>query len=142
MLTVQVFPYLVMDGNAREAINFYKESLDAEVLFIQSFGESPEDPEFSLPEEAKDRIMHATIKIGESELMFSDTFPGQPHSTGSQVTLCITTSDPEKSQKLFDGLKQGGEVTMPLQKTFFSPLYGCVIDKYGVTFQIYTGEEK
>ncbi|OIU71994.1 VOC family protein [Rossellomorea aquimaris] len=139
---VQVFPYLVMDGNAGEAINFYKEALGAEVLYSQTFAESPEDPEFPLPEEAKDRIMHATIKIGESEIMFSDTFPGQPHSTGSQVTLCITTSDAEASQKLFDGLQQEGEVTMPLQKTFFSPLYGSVIDKFGVSFQIYTGEEK
>lgn len=141
-MTVQVFSYLVMDGNAQEAMNFYKEALDAEILYSQTFGESPEDPEFQLPEEAKDRIMHATVKIGETEVMFSDTFPGQPHSTGSQVTLCITTSDQEKSQKLFDRLKQDGEVTMPLQKTFFSPLYGCVIDKFGVTFQIYTGEGK
>jgi PhnB protein len=141
-MTVQVFPYLVMNGNAREAITFYKEALDAEILYSQSFGESPDNPESPLPEEAKDRILHATIKIGETELMFSDTFPGQPHSTGSQVTLCITTNDPEKSKKLFDGLKEDGEVTMPLQKTFFSPLYGCVIDKYGVTFQIYTGEAK
>jgi PhnB protein len=116
--------------------------LDAEILFSQSFGESPDNPEFPLPEEAKDRIMHATIKIGESELMFSDTFPGQPHSEGSQVTLCITTNDPEKSEKLFNGLKEDGEVTMPMQKTFFSPLYGCVVDKFGVTFQIYTGEGK
>jgi PhnB protein len=139
---IQVFPYLVMDGNAMEAINFYKEALGAEVLFSQTFAESPEDPEFPLPEEAKDRIMHATIKIGETEVMFSDTFPGQPHSTGSQVTLCITTSDAETSQQLFDGLQQEGEVTMPLQKTFFSPLYGSVIDKFGVSFQIYTGEEK
>ncbi|XXM71103.1 VOC family protein [Lysinibacillus sphaericus] len=139
---VQVFPYLVMDGNAEEAINFYKEALGAEVLYFQTFAESPEDPEFPLPEEAKDRIMHASIKIGESEIMFSDTFPGQPHSIGSQVTLCITTSSVEASHKLFDGLQQEGEVTMPLQKTFFSPLYGSVIDKFGVSFQIYTGEEK
>jgi PhnB protein len=139
---VQVFPYLVMDGNAGEAIKFYKEAVGAEILYSQTFGESPEDPDFPLPEEAKERIMHATIKIGESEIMFSDTFPGQPHSTGSQVTLCITTSNAETSQKLFDGLQQEGEVTMPLQKTFFSPLYGSVIDKFGVSFQIYTGEEK
>ncbi|MCA1053750.1 VOC family protein [Rossellomorea aquimaris] len=140
-MMVQVFPYLVMDGNAKEAINFYQEVLGAEVLYVQTFGESPGDPEYPLPEETKDRIMHATLKIGESELMFSDTFPGQPHATGNQVTLCITTSDPEKSKKLFEGLKQEGEVTMPLQKTIFSPLYGCVIDKFGVNFQIYTGEE-
>ncbi|OAT82627.1 hypothetical protein A6P54_08780 [Bacillus sp. MKU004] len=141
-MSVQVFPYLVMDGNAGEAINFYREALGAEVLYSQTFAESPEDPDHPLPAEANDRIMHATIKIGESEIMLSDTFPGQPHSTGSQVTLCITTSNAEISQKLFEGLKHEGEVTMPLQKTFFSPLYGSVIDKFGVSFQIYTGEEK
>ncbi|MED3561318.1 VOC family protein [Bacillus xiapuensis] len=137
-MSVRLIPYLVMDGNAKEAIQFYQKALDAQVLFSQSFGEMPENPEFTLPAEAKDRISHATIKIGDSDLMFSDTFPGQPHQSGSQVTICITTDDAEKAKKFFDALSDNGQVTMPLQETFFSPAYGNVIDKYGVHFQIFT----
>ncbi|CAM3659669.1 VOC family protein [Aeromicrobium ponti] len=140
-MTVRLIPYLVMNGNASEAIQFYREALEAEVLYSQTFGEGPEDPQYPVPEEAKNRIMHATVKVGETELMFSDTFPGQPHQIGNQVTICISTNDPEKSQKFFNALQQDGQVTMPLQETFFSPAYGSIIDKFGVNFQIYTEGE-
>ncbi|MFZ7942992.1 MULTISPECIES: VOC family protein [Bacillaceae] len=137
-MTVRLIPYLVMDGNAKEAIEFYQRALDAQVLFSQTFGEMPENPEFPLPAEAKDRVSHATIKVGETELMFSDTFPGQPHQIGSQVTICLTTDDAEKARTFFNALQDGGHVEMPLQETFFSPAYGSVIDKFGVTFQVFT----
>ncbi len=137
-MTVRLIPYLVMNGNAREAIQFYEKALDAQVLFSQSFGEMPENPEFPLPEDAKNLVGHATIKVGESELMLSDTFPGQPHQIGTQVTICISTNDAEKARKFFDALQDGGQVGMPLQETFFSPAYGSVTDKFGVNFQIFT----
>ncbi|WP_026573073.1 VOC family protein [Bacillus sp. UNC438CL73TsuS30] len=137
-MTVRLIPYLVMNGNAKEAIQFYQNALDAQVLFSQSFGEMPANPDFPLPAEAKDLVSHATIKVGETELMFSDTFPGQPHQTGSQVTICVTTDDADQARKFFDALSDNGQVTMPLQETFFSPAYGNVIDKFGVHFQIFT----
>lgn len=136
-MTVRLIPYLVMDGNAKEALQFYEKALDAQVHFVQTFGEMPENPEFPLPADAKGRVSHATIKVGETELMFSDTFPGQPHQSGTQVTICITTDDAEKARKFFDALQDGGQVGMPLQETFFSPAYGSVTDKFGVTFQIF-----
>ncbi|RBP96685.1 PhnB protein [Cytobacillus firmus] len=140
-MTVKVIPYLVMDGNANEAIEFYRDALEAEVLYKQTFEEGPENPEYPLPEEAKNRIMHATVKVGENEIMFSDTFPGQNHQIGNQVTICLSSSDSQKSKKFFEALQQGGQVTMPIQETFFSPAYGSVIDKFGVNFQIYTEGE-
>jgi PhnB protein len=127
-----------MNGNAKEAIDFYQKALKAEVLFLQSFGEMPENPEFPLPENAKNLVSHATLKVGQTELMFSDTFPGQPHQSGNQVTICVTTNDADQARQIFDGLQQDGQVTMPLQETFFSPAYGSVTDKFGVTFQIFT----
>lgn len=77
-MTIRLTPYLMMDGTAKEAIEFYEKALGANVLFMQTFGEMPENPEFPLPEAARNRVSHATIKIGESDMMFSDTFPGQP----------------------------------------------------------------
>ena len=64
----------MMNGNAKEAIQFYENALDAKVLFNQTFGEMPENPEFPLPEEAKELVSHAMLKVGETELMFSDIF--------------------------------------------------------------------
>lgn len=137
-MTLRLIPYLVMDGNAKEAIQFYEKALDAQVLFHQSFGEMPENPEFPLPAEAKDLVSHATLQVGETALMFSDTFPGQPHQSGNQVTICISTDDADQARKFFEALQQGGQVQMPLQETFFSPAYGTVTDKFGITFQIFT----
>ncbi|MFY0544652.1 VOC family protein [Brevibacillus sp. H7] len=137
-MTLRLTPYLMMNGNAKEAIQFYEKALDAKVLFNQTFGEMPENPEFPLPAEAKELVAHAMLKVGESDLMFSDTFPGQPHQSGNQVTICISTKDKEKSKQIYEALQQDGQVNMPLQETFFSPAYGIVTDKFGVTFQIYT----
>jgi PhnB protein len=141
-MTLRLSPYLMMNGNAKEAIEFYKHALDGKVLFNQTFGEMPENPEFPLPDEAKELVAHAMIKIGETELMFSDMFPGQTSQIGDQVTICISTNDIEKSKQIFESLQQDGQVKMPLQETFFSPAYGIVTDKFGVTFQIYTERQQ
>ncbi|AKF95701.1 VOC family protein [Brevibacillus laterosporus] len=137
-MTLKLIPYLVMDGNAKEAIQFYEKALHAKVLFNQTFGEMPENPEFPIPANAKDRVAHAMVKVGETDLMFSDTFPGQPHQKGNQVTICIATSNKEESTQIYEALQEGGQVNMPLQETHFSPAYGIITDKFGVTFQIYT----
>lgn len=136
-MSVELIPYLIMNGDANEAIQFYEEVLDAKVLFSQSYAEAP-DPEGKIPDEAKDCIMHATIQIGDSVLMLSDTYPGYPHQTGNQVTICISTNEIEKSKRYFEGLSVGGQVELPLQDTGFSPCYGKVADKFGVLFQVFT----
>lgn len=142
IMSMRLSPYFMMNGNAKEAIGFYEKALDAQVLFTQTFGEMPENPEFPLPEEAKELVSHAMVKVGETDLMFSDSFPGQTSQTGDQVTICISTDDIEKSTKIFEALSQNGQVKMPLQEAFFSPAYGIVTDKFGITFQIYTEGQK
>ncbi len=134
-MTVTLIPYLIMDGNANEAIKFYEETLDAQIQYSQTYGEFADTPETA---DSKDLIMHACIQIGESSLMLSDTYPGYPHQIGNQVTICISTSDIEKSRHIFEGLSQGGQVELPLQDTGFSPAYGKVVDKFGVLFQVFT----
>ncbi|WP_410769023.1 VOC family protein [Fontibacillus sp. BL9] len=137
-MAVHLTPYLTMDGNAKEAIEFYQQALEAKILFIQTFEEMPENPEFPLSPEMKGRISHATLQIGESELMFSDSFPGQSPQSGNLLSICVTTDSPEQAGRYFEALKQGGKVEMPLQETFFSPNYGIVADKFGVVFQVFT----
>ncbi len=91
-MTMRLSPYLMMNGNAKEAIQFYEKALDAKVLFNQTFGEMPENHEFPLPKEAKDLVSHAMLKGWETDFMFSDTFPGQTSQSGDQVTICISIS--------------------------------------------------
>ena len=107
MMSLRLIPYFVMKGNAREAIQFYEKALGAQVLFSQSFGEMPGNPDYPLPPEANNLISHATIKIGETDVMLSDTFPGQEHHSGNQVTICISTDDADSVRKMFDALKDG-----------------------------------
>jgi PhnB protein len=133
-----VHAYLRMNGNGREAVKFYENALEAEVLGVQTYGELPENPEFTLPDEAKDRVVHAQLQVGNTFLMLSDTFPGQPFQTGSQVDVAITLNDIEKSKEVFGKLQDGGEVIMPMQETPWSPSYGQVKDKFGITWQIST----
>lgn len=122
----------------KKQFKFYEQALEAQVVGVQTFGEMPENPEFSLPAEAKDRVMHAHLKIGNTDLMISDTFPGQPHQLGTQVTIAIAVSDVEKSKEIFGKLEDGGKVEMPLQETFWSPSYGTITDKFGITWHVST----
>ncbi|MGG2066840.1 MULTISPECIES: VOC family protein [unclassified Bacillus (in: firmicutes)] len=132
-------PYLVTNGNGQEAVKFYENALDAKVESLQTFGGMPENPEFPIPAEAKDRVLHAHLKIGNTDLMISDTFPGQPDEVvGSQLTIAIHIQGAEKAEEVFAKLQDGGQVIMPLQETFWSPLYGQLKDKFGVQWQVST----
>lgn len=140
-MALRMNPYLVMDGNAKEAIQFYEKALDAQVVMVQTFGEMPANPDFPLPDSARDRISHALLKVGETDLMFSDTFPGQPVQSSNQVQVCIMTDQAEQAKRIYEALREGGQVVMPLQETFWSPAYGIVADKYGVNWNISTEAE-
>ncbi|CAH0121384.1 MULTISPECIES: VOC family protein [unclassified Paenibacillus] len=132
-------PYLVFNGNGREAVSFYEKALGAQVVAMQSFGDMPDNPGFEIPEEVKSRVMHALLKVGDTDLMISDTFPG-PHETsyqiGSQVTVSIAVSDAETARNVYESLRDGGKVVMELQETFWSPSYGQVTDRFGVTWHV------
>lgn len=131
-------PYIVTNGNGQEVAKFYQEALEAELLSFQTFADMPDNPEYPLPPEAKDRVLHAHLKIGSNDFMLSDTFPGQPYELGNQVTVAVSVSDPHHARTIFEKLQVGGKVDMSLQETFFSPAYGQVTDKFGVSWHIST----
>jgi len=134
----QLVPFIMLDGNAKEAIEFYEKSLGAKVVFKQTFGEGPQP----VSEGEKDRIAHSVLKIGEAELMVSDTLIGQAPQAGNRLNICIISSDAEQSRQLYDALRQDGQVDIPLGEIFFSPAYGMVTDKFGVTFQVFTKRQR
>ncbi|KEO83969.1 VOC family protein [Tumebacillus flagellatus] len=135
-------PYFIFDGNSREAIHFYEKVLGGQVMGIMTFGEMPADPNQPLPEEMKDRVMHAHLKVGATDLMFSDTYPGMPHQQGDWIQIAIHPTEEAEAREIFAALEDGGEVVMPLTKMDWSPCYGIVKDKFGVTFQVNVAAEQ
>lgn len=136
-MTVKLTPYLNMEGNAREAIQFYKHAIGAEVLSIITYGDMPEMPN-TFSNDAKNLVAHAKLRVGETELMLSDAPSGSSIPQGKQVTICISSNNVEQSKRFFEALRQDGQVNMPFEVAPFSPGFGDVTDKFGVTFQIYT----
>ena len=135
-MSIRLNPYLIFDGNAKEAVGFYEKALGGKVMGIMTYGDLPEDPDHPMPEKMKARVMHAHLKVGDADLMFSDTYPGEPYQRGNAVQIAIHPRDPENAKAIFNALAEGGQVLLPLQETDWSPLYGIVTDRYGVTFQV------
>ena len=128
--------YLFFDGRCEEAMEFYRRALGAEVQMMMRFKESPEPlPPGSCPPGSENKVMHASVRIGESVIMVSDgRCGGQPSFDG--FSLSITVSTEAEAEKLFSALEDGGKVQAPLVKTFFSPRFGMVLDRFGVMWMI------
>ncbi|WP_029192788.1 VOC family protein [Paenibacillus harenae] len=137
-MTVQLNAYIMLDGKAAEAIAFYEKSLNAKVLFKETVGEGAGSPELPVPEEQKNLVAHAVLKVADSELFVADQIPGQPVHQGNLLTICITTTDIEQSRQFYEALRQDGRVEQPLGEQYFSPAFAVVTDRFGVTFQIFT----
>lgn len=134
--------YLNFNGNCREAAEFYAEVFKTEKPQIMTFGEAPQHPDFTLPEEAKDLVMHTRLNINGSNVMFSDTFPGSPFTLGNNISLAFVSKNEEEIRSTFEALKEGGTVAMELQETFWSKCYGSLKDKFGIEWQFsHEGEE-
>ena len=126
-----VNPYLAFKGNCREAIEFYKSALDANVLFTQTVGDSP----MSNMGPAEN-IMHCTIKVGDSTLMMCDD-PTPDAATGTgNISLAIGLNDPEQAKQIFGKLAKDGSVIMPLEKTYWAEAFGMLTDKFGIRWMV------
>lgn len=125
--------YLFFEGRAEEAIEFYKKAVGATVQMLMRNSESP-DPQMA-HSVAGDKILHAAITIGETTVLMSDGFAkGQPKFEGFGLALSVKMT--AEADKAFAALSEGGNVTMPLSKTFFSPSFGMLHDKFGVQWMI------
>lgn len=131
--------YINFNGNTREAVEFYAEVFGTEKPHIMTFGETPQDPNYPLPEEAKNLVMHTRLNISGSNVMFSDVFPGMPFVQGNNITLALISTDIDEMKSWFNKLQEGGSIGMELQETFWSKLYGQVTDKFGIGWQFNYG---
>jgi PhnB protein len=130
---MSIEPYLFFNGRCEEAIEFYKQALGAKVEMLMRFKESPDAN--SAPSGAGDKVMHATLRIGDSTVMASDGMcSGGTKFEG--ISLSISGSTTAEVEKIFAALSKGGQVQMPLSETFFAPRFGMVADKFGVPWMV------
>jgi PhnB protein len=134
---MQVQPYLFFDGRCEEAIEFYRSALGAEVTMLMRFKDSPEPHGHGMiPPGGENKVMHASVRIGDATVLASDgRCQGRPSFQG--FSLSFTAPTEAEAERLFAALGDGGEVQMPLAKTFFSPRFGMVADRFGVSWMIY-----
>ncbi|HEX4173643.1 MAG TPA: VOC family protein [Acetobacteraceae bacterium] len=130
---MQIQPYLMFDGRCEEAIDFYRKTLGAEVGMLMRWKDCPEKaPGMSQPD---DKVMHATLKIGDTTVMVSDgRCTGHPSFQGFSLSL-DAKSDAE-AERLFNAIGEGGQVQMQLSPTFFASRFGMVADKFGVSWMV------
>jgi PhnB protein len=126
---VQVQPYLFFDGRCDEALEFYKTAVGAKVDMLMRFKDAPDQSMISPG--SKDKVMHAQFEVGDTKVLASDgRNTGQPKFDG--FALAISANSEADADRMFAALVDGGQVTMPLAKTFFSPRFGMLADKFGV----------
>lgn len=140
MTTATIQPYLFFGGRCEDAINFYRSALGATVDFMMRHSESPDPhPPGMLQAGFENKIMHATIRVGGAVLMVSDGCGEPARFDGFQLSLAFPTE--ADAQRAFAGLADGGEVQMPLGKTFWSPCFGMVVDRFGVGWMVTVAAE-
>jgi PhnB protein len=132
---MQIQPYLSFEGRAEEALNFYKKALGAKEGMIMRFKDAPPEAQANMAPGSGDKIMHMSFTVGDTEIMGSDGY-----CTGSAkfegVALTYNAKDSADAEKIFKALSDGGQVRMPLNKTFFSPAFGMLADKFGLGWMI------
>ena len=137
---MQIQPYLFFEGRAEEAAEFYKAKLGAEVTMLMRNKDAPEKPPPGmLPPGSENKVMHMALRIGDTTVLASDGgCKGKPNFQG--ISLSLTVKDSAEAAKVFAALSDGGQVQMPLGKTFFSPSFGMVADKFGVGWMVYVAQ--
>ena len=134
-------PYLNFNGRCEEAIEFYKKALGAQVEMLLRFKDNPEPPSADCAMPDANKVMHSSMRIGDSVIMASDgRCTGKPDFKG--VSLTLSVANEKEADRAFNALGDGGQVQMPLTKTFFSPRFGMVADRFGMTWMILVAPER
>jgi len=137
-----VQPYLNFNGRCEEAVEFYRKALGAEVAMMMRFKENPEPPQPGMVHSgSENKILHTSFRVGDSIIMASDG-RCQGNTEFQGISLSLTVSREADADRYFNALAEGGQVQMPLAKTFFSPRFGMVADRFGVSWMIIVPQPK
>jgi PhnB protein len=135
-----VEPYLFFGGQCEAALNFYRQHLGAEIGMIMRYRESPEPAMCPLPEGWGDKVMHASFTIGASRLMGSDGMKAAMPADGHCMSITMPTE--AEAKRVFAALSDGGQAFMPIGKTFWSPCFGMVTDRFGIHWMVTVPEQQ
>ena len=124
-------PYLTFCGNCREALTFYKESLNGK-MELMTYDGSP----MQVPEDYKSKIMHGSVKFGDAVIMASDCMPGQEIDHGNGSAILINAKSLEEGERFFNHLSEGGKISMPFENTFWGARFGMLTDKFGIIWMV------
>ena len=129
---MHIQPYLFFNGRCEEALNFYRTAVGAEITALIRFKDNPQ-PQMN-PPGSEEKIMHASFRVGASEIMASDGCGEAASFSG--LSLSLSAADAVEAARLFNALADGGQVRMPLSETFFSPRFGMLADRFGVGWMV------
>ena len=133
---MQLELFINFDGNCREAVEFYAKVFKSAVNNLMTYADAPPNPNYTVPEADQNRIMYAGVPIGSIVVMFSDVPAGSKYLCGNNISPTISMNNKDEITRMYNELKEGGEVFMELGQTFFSEWYCMVKDKFGVIWQI------
>jgi len=128
---IGVEPYITFQGSCEEALNFYKDCLGGEILYMGRYGGSP-----MAGQAPDDKIMHATLKIGDTHIMAADNMSPDPFAVGGNIALSVGTDHAADAERMFNALAEGGRVTMPIAETFWAVRFGMLTDKFGIDWMV------
>lgn len=132
---MQLVAYLLFDGNAEEAFDFYARCLGGKVTRLSRFGEAP--PEMPMSPEMRDKVMHIRLEVGDAVLMASDAMSSMgPYEPIKSCSVAIQLDVPAEAERIFHALAEGGTVQMPIGETFWSARFGMLVDRYGVPWMV------
>ena len=133
---MQLNPHLNFDGRCEAAFRFYEKSLGGKIQFLKTYADSPMGE--NMPPEWRSKIIHATIAIGGVMVMGADAPPD--HFRKPQgFTVSLSVKDPAEADRLFQALAEGGQVTMPMQNTFWAQRFGMLTDQFGIPWMVNCG---
>lgn len=130
---MQVNPYLMFNGNCAEAFKFYEQALGAKIEAIMPFTGSPASD--TVPADWSDKVLHASMVIGETRVMASDAPPGH-YQQPQGISVSLSLQDPAKGEQIFNALAESGQVQMPYQPTFWAAGFGMCVDRFGIPWMI------
>jgi len=126
-------PYLTFNGSCEEALNFYEQTLGAQIESVTKHGGTPSEEH--VPADWRDKVLHARFKIGDNVIMASDAPPGH-YSQPQGMSIALALDDMNKSEEIFNKLAEGGSIQLPFGPTFWAKGFGMCVDRFGIPWLV------
>jgi PhnB protein len=131
---MKINPYLIFNGDCRDAFTFYAKSLNGQIELMMTFGESPAREQ--VPPNCLDLVMHTRLLVGDQAIMGSDTTPERPVNGMSGCSISLNVDNVAEAERVFGALADGGSIQMPLEATFWAARFGMLVDRFGVAWMV------